>query len=238
MRINKYLSKCGLASRRKCEELILNGKIKINGKICKEFSYDVKEDDEIIYNNKRLLLEKKLIYYKFYKPVGVVTSMSDEYKRKDIKYYINKYNINKRVFPIGRLDLDSEGLLILTNDGNLSYFLMHPKFEIEKKYLVKIKDELNLYNKKKLERGILLEEGKTSKCIIKNIKKINKNTQFEMIIHQGWKRQIRRMVNKINSEVIFLKRTSIGNITIGNMKAGEIEIINPKDIKKLTETIL
>ncbi|MFW5799920.1 MAG: pseudouridine synthase, partial [Spirochaetota bacterium] len=128
MRINRYLAKCGLGSRRKCEEFIKDGMIKINGIVCTELSYIVKKNDKVEFKEKTLRMIKIPLYYKFNKPVGVISSMKDTHNRKDITYYLRKNNIKDRVFPIGRLDYDSEGLLILTNDGKLAHKIAHPKY--------------------------------------------------------------------------------------------------------------
>lgn len=235
MRINRYLAKCGLGSRRKCEKIILENEISINGDICTDLSYIVKKHDAVKYKNKLVKPQKLLLYYKFNKPYGVITSMSDDLGRKDISSFLKKNNITERVFPIGRLDRDSKGLLILTNDGKLAHKIAHPKYEIEKKYKVKVDGILDEEKRKRLERGIKLEEGITSPCKIFDVNTYaKKNTSsFTMIIHQGWKRQIRRMMAFLNLEVTSLIRVSIGNIRLSDLKEGQIKSIPLKNIEYL-----
>ncbi len=235
MRINRFLAKCGLGSRRKCEKLILANEISINDDICTDLSYIIKKNDVVKYKDKIVKPQKLLLYYKFNKPIGVITSMNDDLGRKDISFYLKKNNIKDRVFPIGRLDSDSKGLLILTNDGKLAHKIAHPKYEIDKKYKVTVEGILSEDKKKQLENGIRLEEGITSPCKIGNISILkNKNLSiFTMIIHQGWKRQIRRMISSVNLEVTSLIRVSIGNIKLAELKEGEIKSIPLKDIETL-----
>jgi 23S rRNA pseudouridine2605 synthase len=238
MRINRFLAKCGLGSRRKCEQYIINGKIAINGKICTNLAYIVGKNDAITFEGKPIKVKKTECYYKFYKPLGVVTSMSDDLQRKDITHFLKLNNIKERVFPIGRLDSDSEGLIILTTDGKLAHRVAHPKYEIDKKYIVKIKGKLDKDKIYKLENGIALEEGITSKCKVSIIKESEKTTTLEIILHQGWKRQIRRMIEQVGSLVISLKRVSIGNINLGNLKEGEIQSISLEEIEKLKKLLI
>lgn len=238
MRINKYLASCGLGSRRYCEKFIIQNKIKINNEICNDLAYIVKDNDVVKFNDVILKPVENKIYYKFYKPSNVITSLKDDKGRKDVNYYLKKNNITDRVFPIGRLDFDSEGLIILTNDGIFANMVAHPKYQIDKEYRVKIKDKLTDEMVTKLENGIELSEGTTSKSRIKNININEKYSVFTIIIHQGWNRQIRRMIEKVNSTVLNLKRVRIGNIKLENIKQGEIKTIKTKLIDKLKNDIL
>ncbi len=232
MRINKYLAKSGLGSRRFCDKLVKDHKILVNNNICNDLSYKVKRDDIVQFNGKIIYPKEKNLYYMFNKPYGVVTTLNDDLNRKDIQYYLHKNNIVDRVYPVGRLDYDTKGLIILTNDGDFTYKITHPSFEIKKVYIVIIDGVLNKKNKYILENGIRLEEGITSKCDINIIKKSTTKSKIEMIIHQGWNRQIRRMFNKVNHNVISLKRISIGNIRLNNLLEGEVREIPINDIKK------
>jgi len=228
IRINKYLAVCGLGSRRKCEELIQKGKVKINDRVA-VLSDVVSENDKVFIDNKLLRPEEK-DYYIFYKPPFVVSTLYDPKGRKTIKDYIN--HIDKRLFPVGRLDFESEGLIILTNDGNLTHRILHPKYQIEKEYIVKTDRFLTKEEEEVFQKGVKLEEGITSPC-----KLLREDNYYRIIIIQGWYRQIRRMFNVFNVNVIFLKRIRIANISIGNLKRGQIRQINIKEIKELRRLI-
>lgn len=226
MRINKYIAKSGYTSRRKADDLIKASKVKVNGIVINEPGYEVIDDDILEIDEKRLYLEKNF-YKKLYKPVGYVTSNYDPHNEKDLNSLID---MKERFFAAGRLDKDSEGLLIITNDGNFTNGIIHPRNELEKTYIVTVSRKLSKSQEKKFEKGIDIGRGEiTSNSKIKLLdSKINK---YEVKIHQGYNRQIRRMFDYFSSEVIRLKRISIGAIKLDDMKEYEIRDFNEKEME-------
>ncbi|HPA25782.1 MAG TPA: pseudouridine synthase [bacterium] len=217
-RLQKILARHGIASRRKAEELILSGAIKVNGRIAKLGDKADETKDYITYKKQRLgatdKRENNFVYYLLNKPVGYICSL----KRKDDEKLATDLVPKKpRVWTVGRLDKDSCGLLMLTNDGQLTEQLTHPKFEHEKEYLVKVNKNITERFLDKLLAGIELAEGLATADNVKQIKK----DEFIITLHQGWKRQIRRMCTALNYEVKELKRIRIGQWTLKNLKEGE-----------------
>ena len=191
-RLQKIIASSGYTSRRKAEELILDGKVSLNGSIVKELGIKATADDIIIVNGTRILRENKK-YYLFYKPEKVITSMSDEKGRKCVNDFFN--NVEERVYPVGRLDYNTSGLLIMTNDGKFTNLITHPKNIINKVYIAKIKGYVHDEDIKKLRKGVKVENYITSKAGVRIIKNKNKssNTLVEITIHEGKNRQVRKM---------------------------------------------
>lgn len=232
MRLQKYMSKCGIASRRKCEELIIEGKVKVNGQVIKKLGYKIDENKDIVeFNNKIITLEKKLVYIILNKPIGYVTTVKDQFSRPKVLDLIK--SINERIYPVGRLDYDTSGLLILTNDGDLTYKLTHPKHEIKKVYIAKIVGIPTKNVLKKFSNGLKIDNYITSKAEIKIIKKLNNSSIVKITIHEGKNRQVRKMCEKIGHPVINLKRIRIGNISLGNLRTGEWRDLNESEVKYL-----
>ncbi|EEI83753.1 pseudouridylate synthase [Anaerococcus tetradius ATCC 35098] len=216
MRINKFIARSGYTSRRKADELIKNGLVKVNYKIIKEPGIDVKENDLVEVDGQILEIEDKF-YLKLYKPVGFITSNFDPYNDKDLN---NLLDLDKRFFAAGRLDKDSEGLLIITNDGDFTNEIIHPSKKLDKTYIVKVSKLLNNKEISLFEKGIDIGNGEvTSDSKIVLIDK--KTNKYKVTIHQGYNRQIRRMFEYFSSKVINLKRISIGPIQLSNMKPYE-----------------
>jgi len=231
MRLNKFLASCGIASRRKCDELIFEGKIKVNGEVIKIPGYQVDpKKDEIVYDNKRIELPKK-IYIALNKPERVLCSLKDDFRRTLITDLISE--IKERIFPVGRLDYNSEGLIILTNDGELANRLIHPRYKVEKTYHVLIKENLTNENLKKLSEGIQIGEVKTQPAKVKILDMGKKTTFVEIKIKEGKKRQIRRMFQELGYEVKKLRRVKFGPIKLGNLKKGQWRYLTEKEIKIL-----
>lgn len=224
MRINKYIAKSGFTSRRKADDLITSKKVKVNGKILTELGYDVKKNDLVSINGEILKLEE-FFYYKLNKPVGYITSNFDPHNDKDLNELMN---FNSRFFAAGRLDKDSHGLLIITNDGDFTNLLIHPKFEIVKQYTVKVSKLLTYDQIKKFKSGLDIGNGEKTKN--SQIKFIGDNT-YIVRISQGYNRQIRRMFDVFNSKVIDLERTSIGNINLNNLASGSYKEFDKEDMK-------
>lgn len=230
MRINKYIAHSGYTSRRKADELIKANKVKINGKLITEPGIKVKDGDRVEVEGKLLSIEKKF-YMKLYKPVGFITSNFDPYNEKDLNDLVD---IDQRFFAAGRLDKDSEGLLIITNDGDFTNNLIHPKFKLDKEYIVKIDRKLKDPQVKRFEKGLDIGNGeKTSDAILEYI---GDNT-YRVIIHQGYNRQIRRMFKVFGAEVINLKRIRIGKIRLADLKEKEYRNFNDEELKFVEEII-
>ncbi len=237
MRINKFLASCGVSSRRKAEQLIIDGLVKVNGIVITNLATNIDtEKDNVTLNNQKLTLPEQNVYYMLNKPKGYVTTMSDDRERKSIIDLIN--NIDNRVFPIGRLDYESEGLILLTNDGDLTYKLTHPKYEIQKKYIVKIEGSIKESELAVLRAGVVIEGIRYAKCKVKLLNFENNISKLEVILTEGKNREIRKMFEAINREVIFLKRIEMAGIKLGGLSRGEVRKLKPFEIdylKKLTE---
>jgi len=223
VRLQKFLSQAGVASRRKAEKLISLGKIKINNKIITKLGTTVDADkDEIIYNNKIIKLDNSLVYIALNKPAGYITSNNNT-QGKTV-FDLIKYN--KRLFPIGRLDKDSTGLLILTNDGEFAQRVSHASFGCEKEYFVTLDQDLRLEDIKKLEKG--LDLGQQHAAPIKVVAAQNKSAR--LVLTQGLSRQIRRSLGKLGYSVFKLKRVRIGKLELDKLALGKTKIIFPQDV--------
>lgn len=230
MRINKFISSCGIASRRKADELIEKGKVKVNGEILKNPGYDVQKKDIVEVDGKVLTNSEKLVYFMLNKPKGIICSNSDEKGRKTV---IDLIKCSERIYSVGRLDYDSEGLILLTNDGDLSFKLTHPKNEIEKTYIVKIEGSILESELAVLRNGVKIEDVKYSKCKVKVISKDKDSTKLEIIIHEGKNREIRKMLDFIGKKVLMLKRVKIAELKLGGLNRGEYRELKPYEIEYL-----
>ena len=234
MRINKFLASCGIASRRKSEEFVTSGKVKVNGETVLSLSTDVDPENDVVELSGRVVsLQNEKVYYMLNKPKGYICTKFDKAGRKTI-YDLISSSVKQRVFSVGRLDWDTEGLLILTNDGDLANALMHPRGEIDKTYVAKISGEFGKDKQKTLEAGVTLDDGfKTSPAKIANISKENNKTKLEITIHEGKNRQIRRMFASVGCEVEFLKRTKFAGLNLGSLKRGEIRSLSKSEVQML-----
>lgn len=231
-RLQKVIARAGIASRRKSEELITEGRVKVNGKVVTELGIKVSPSDRVEVNG--VQIEKEVpVYFLLYKPRGVISSVSDDKGRKVVTDFFSEFN--ERIFPVGRLDYDTSGLLLLTNDGEFANLLMHPRNEIEKVYVAKVKGIPLRENLKKLEKGIRLEDGKTAPARVKLLSadKKKQTSIIEISIHEGRNRQVRRMFEAIGHEVIKLKRERYGFLTLIGLKAGEARELSPHEVKQL-----
>jgi 23S rRNA pseudouridine2605 synthase len=230
-RLQKIISNSGYCSRRKAEELIEQGLVKVNGTVIYELGTKVNTNDLIEVNNYILKNENK-VYYLLNKPRGVITSTSDEKGRKTV---IDLIKTNVRIYPIGRLDYDTTGALILTNDGELANLIMHPKSNIDKVYIAKINGLIGKNQLLKLQNGVIIDGVKTSKAKAR-IKSYDKKTDtsiVEIIIHEGKNHQVKKMFKALGYDVLKLKRERIAFLDINNLKSGEYRMLNPKEVKKL-----
>jgi len=231
-RLQKILADLGIASRRKAEELIADGRVTVNGKVAELGQKADPLRDHIKLDGKLLTrpAEQK-VYFVLNKPVNVLTSLGDEDERPKVKDFFK--GIKERVYPVGRLDFDSEGLLLITNDGELAHAILHPSKKMPKIYSVKVKGVLDEKALTKLRNGIRLEDGRTAPAEVKPIKMLKQNSWIEITIHEGRKRQIRRMLTAVGHPVIRLIRIRIGSITLGALKPGDIRRLSNEEVKRL-----
>lgn len=217
-RLQKIIAEMGIASRRKAEEIIVEGRVTVNGRIA---VIGMKADplrDHIKVDGRLLFRAEKKVYYAFNKPRGVMTSMSDPQGRPTVQEFFG--GIKQRVFPVGRLDYDSEGLLLLTNDGDFAQAILHPSKKVPKTYLVKIKGVLEDEELERLRKGIKIDGKMTAPAKVKKLKKTESNSWIEMIISEGRKRQIRKMLERVGHQVIRLMRIRINGIEMGPLEPG------------------
>ena len=229
-RLQKFIASSGITSRRKAEELIINGKVKVNGEIVRELGTKVSGNDEVIVNGKLLSKEEK-VYYILNKPREVITSVKDEHNRKTVIDIIK--DEERRIFPVGRLDYDTTGLVLLTNDGELANKLMHPSEEISKVYVAKIEGKLTPTEIMKLKSGIVVDKIKYQADRIK-IKDEDENTSIvEVTIHEGKYHEVRKLFESINHDVLKLKREKLAFLDLKGLKSGEYRKLNTKEVKRL-----
>lgn len=228
IRINKYIAECGICSRRSAEKYIKSSKVKINGHVVTNLSTKVSSKDIVEVCGKVIKLEENKIYIMLNKPKGYVTTSKEQFNRPCVLDLIKE---TTRVFPVGRLDMDSEGLLLLTNDGEFMNNIIHPKKHIAKTYNVKLKDDISNEDILKLQTGVDIGGYVTKTADV--IKLGNKNIQ--MTIYEGKNRQIRRMCESVNNKVINLKRIAIGNLKLNNLECGKYILLDLDDIKKIFE---
>ncbi len=230
-RLQKVIANSGLTSRRKAEELILQGKVKVNDIVIKELGFKVNEKDEIKVDN--ILLEKEQkVYYLLNKPRGVVSTTDDEKNRKTVVSLINTAH---RIYPVGRLDYDTTGLILLTNDGEFANFMMHPKNKIDKVYVAKIKGKLSPVSLMKLKSGVIIDDFKTSrsKVKVKNYDYKTNTSIVEIIIHEGKNHQVKKMFEAVGHEVLKLKRERVAFLTLDGLASGEYRNLTIKEVKQL-----
>ncbi len=227
MRLQKYLAHCGVASRRKSEELIRNSQVTVNGNIIIDPAYDVKEEDQVKYMGKLIKFENTKVF-KFYKPIKVISSVSDDRDRKTV---LDFYKGNLRLYPVGRLDYMSEGLMLLTNDGELAQKLTHPSYEKNKIYEVKVDRKLTKNEIFKLKSGIIIDNYKTQKIDI-----VEKKDKYIFTLREGRNRQIRKMLDTLKVKTLKLKRIKFDSIDITGLKPGDLVELTTQEYKLLYET--
>ncbi|WZL74931.1 pseudouridine synthase [Clostridiaceae bacterium 35-E11] len=232
MRLQKYIAHAGIASRRKAEELIKLGRVKVNGRVVKEMGITVNPSlDSICIDNHMIQLEEQKVYIMLNKPEGCVTTLSDEFNRPTVADFVE--DIQERIYPVGRLDYDTSGLLLMTNDGDLSFHLTHPKHEVIKTYIAQIKGMLTKEEIHQFKTGIDIGGYITAPANIEILKKDKTTCQVKVRIHEGKNRQIRKMFEKINHPVIKLKRIAIGNIQLGQLPRRKWRYLTAEEIKYL-----
>ena len=228
-RLQKYLANCGIASRRKSEELIAQGRVKVNGSTVTEMGYKILHTDVVEVDGKIIGLEKNKVYILLNKPTGYVTTSKDQFGRPTVLDLVK--DIRERIFPVGRLDYDTSGLLILTNDGDFTYRYTHPSHEVKKVYTAKVSGILLREEIHAFENGLEIENYITSPAKLKVVGSDGKNSTIEVTIHEGKNRQVRKMCEKIGHVVLSLKRISIGGISLGDLPEGKWRKLTENELK-------
>ena len=233
IRLQKYLADCGIASRRKSEELIKQGQVKVNGKTITELGTKVIPNKDIVeYNGKKIELKKEYVYILLNKPIGYVTTVKDQFNRDSV---LDLVKTNKRLVPVGRLDMYTSGALILTNDGDFVYKVTHPKHEIEKTYTVTIIGIVKKEEVEKLKKGVEIEDyiTKPAKVKILKIDEEKNQSRLEITIHEGKNRQVRKMCEVIGHKVLALHRSKIAGIDVKDIPLGKWRYLNSKEVNKI-----
>jgi len=230
----KVLTEAGVGSRRRIADAIKTGRVEVNGEPVENFRHPVNpETDRVSVNGKVIDLKpRRTVYLMVNKPAGIITTTSDERGRRTVLDILPEKYRHLRLYPVGRLDKDSTGLLLLTNDGELTYRLTHPRFEHEKEYLIHIDGRLKPDEKTKLERGVELEDGMTYPVVVKEIKS-PPPFNYSLTMHEGRKRQVRRMLANLGYRVLELRRIRMGNLHLGNLKEGAIRELTPDEVRAL-----
>ena len=231
-RLQKIIANSGYCSRRKAEEYIQNRKVKVNGEVISELGYKASYEDYIEVNGTPINKKEEKVYYLLNKPRGVVTTASDDKGRKTV---VDLIKTDKRIYPVGRLDYDTTGIILLTNDGELTNLLTHPKNEVEKVYVAKIEGLITKEDLKRLCSGVMIDGFKTGKAKAKILKidKRNNSSVVELIIHEGKNHQVKKMFEAIGFKVLKLKRESIAFLTLDGVKSGSYRELSVKEVKKL-----
>lgn len=233
IQLNKYLANLGISSRRKIADLVDAKRVKVNGQIMEKLGIRIDpEVDQIEVDGKKVGGQPKLTYLILNKPKGIVSTVADEHGRKTV---IDLIHTKERLYPVGRLDQDSVGLVMLTNDGDLTQHLTHPSFHIPKTYHVLISGEVSQNQLEKLRNGVVLKDGKTAPAQVEIVEQSPKRTLLQIIIHEGKNRQIRRMCGALGLNLLELKRVAIGPINLGDLKMGSSRFLNAEEIQLLKE---
>ena len=230
-RLQKYLAQCGVASRRKCEELILQGRIQVNGVTVTELGTKINpEKDKIKFDGKDVKQSQKLVYILLNKPIGYVTTADDQFGRDTV---LDLVKVKERIVPVGRLDMYTSGALILTNDGDFVYQVTHPKHEIEKTYTVTIKGIVQNNEVEQLRSGVKIDDYITKPARVKILKTDTEKdiSRLEITIHEGKNRQVRKMCEAIGRKVLALHRSKIGNLGVKDLELGKWRYLNSKEVK-------
>jgi pseudouridine synthase len=236
IRLNKFLSQAGIASRREADRLIAEGRVKVNNRVVQKLGFKIDDQtDRIEINSREVNKEQNLIYLMLNKPKGYLVTLKDAFGRPTVMSLLS--NLKVRVFPVGRLDYNSEGLLLLTNDGELTFRLTHPRYNIKKTYLVKVKGEPDSAKLSKLKKGVFLDGKKTAPAKVTLLESNPKRSLLRIEIHEGRKREVRRMLELIGHRVLKLVRVDFAGLKIGKLKSGTWRFLRQQEIKKLKEQI-
>ena len=232
MRLNKFIASAGICSRRKADDLIANGNVKVNGTVCNQLGYDVSEGDRVVVNGKAIEAGEKKEYIAVNKPAGYITSMQDEKDRPTVAQLIS--DIPVRLFPVGRLDYNTTGLLIMTNDGDMANRLAHPSGEVYKTYVAEVEGVISERRINRLRRGVDIGGFVTAPAIVKVIKQKPRSATVEISIREGKNRQVRKMFAAVGNRVQKLERIAIGDIKLGRLKEGHYRKLRKEEIDYLS----
>lgn len=234
-RLQKYLANCGIASRRKCEEYILQGKVKVNGETVTELGTKINPEKDVIeFENKKVRENTKHVYILLNKPIGYVTTADDQFGRDTV---LELVKVKERIVPVGRLDMYTSGALILTNDGDFVYKVTHPKHEIEKTYTVTVKGIVQNSEVEQLRQGVQIEDYITKTAKVKILKTDTEKdiSRLEITIHEGKNRQVRKMCEAVGRKVLALHRSKIGGIGVKDLELGKWRYLSPKEVEQLID---
>ena len=239
IRLQKFIADCGITSRRKAEELIIQGKIKVNGKVVTELGTKINpQKDVVLYNNKQIQNDNKSVYILLNKPIGYVTTVKDQFSRDSV---LDLVKVKERIVPVGRLDMYTSGALILTNDGDFVYQVTHPKHEIDKTYTVTIIGKVTDEEVQQLKNGVKIEDKETyitkpAKVKILKIDEEKNQSRLEITIHEGKNRQVRKMCEAIGHKVLALHRSKIAGIDVKDLPLGKWRFLNQNEVKKILKS--
>ena len=233
MRLQKYMAMCGVAARRKCEEMIAAGRVTVNGRVITEMGTQVEEQDEVLVDGVRITPEEEKRYVLYHKPAGEVTTVSDEKGRETVIDRFRDFPV--RLYPVGRLDYDSEGLLLLTNDGALAQRLTHPSCEVDKVYLARVTGNPSNEAIDRLRRGVYMEgdERRTYPADVRVVRDESLFSDILVTIHEGRNRQVRRMFDAVGHKVLLLRRVRFGPLELGNLRRGEWRELTAQEVELL-----
>lgn len=225
------MADCGVGSRRSCDKIIAENRVKVNRKPVSELGYMINEfNDTVTVDGKKITPKNKNVYIILHKPKGYVTTVKDEKGRKTVMELVD---VKTRVYPVGRLDYDTEGLLIMTNDGDLTYKLTHPKYEVTKKYIARVEGDITDSQLDELRRGVVIDGKKTAPAGVTLLEKNDEGWKIELAIHEGRNHQVKKMFEAIGKQVVFLKRTEMGEIRLGGLSRGKWRYLNEKELNYL-----
>ena len=236
MRINKYIAACGIASRRKGDELIQEGRVSVNGLTVLEPGLPIVEGDVVEVDGQVIRPEKKSVYIMLHKPKGYITTASDEWGRPTVLDLTS--DISQRIFPIGRLDYNTSGLLILTNDGEFANLMMHPRNKIYKTYLARVSGTMMRETAERMKKGVEIDGVRTAPALVEILKQGDRSTMLQIQIYEGRNRQIRKMCEAVGHPVLELHRSAIGGLSLGHLKEGHYKNLSPKEVELLKRTAL
>jgi len=236
IRLNKFIARAGEASRREADRLIVSGKVRVNGAPVTDLGLVVDEaKDQVEVNGRKIALQQDLVYLLLHKPAGILVTREDPHGRRTIYDLLPK--VRTGLFPVGRLDFDSEGLLLLTNDGELAFRLTHPRFQVRKTYLVKVEGEVDGNKVARLEKGIRLEDGKTAPARIRVLTAGSGSSLLRVEIHEGRKREVRRMFEAVGHRVTMLKRIAFAGLELSPLPSGRWRFLSAKEVKGLKDKV-
>lgn len=236
IRLNKFLAQAGVASRREVDKMIVEGKIKVNGRVVRTLGTKIDDEkDRVEFRGKRVEKGEEMVYLMLNKPPGYLVTLKDPFRRPTIKDLLP--SLEERIYPVGRLDYDSEGLLLLTNDGELAHRLTHPRYRVPKNYVVEVKGVPDSSKISRLEKGISIDGKKTAPARITRLSGSSKKTLLRIEIHEGRKREVKRMFEAVGHRVLHLKRDGFGGMRLGNLQTGKWLFLTQKEVESLKSQV-